>query len=54
MEGDLGICQENDALDTAFLNLVMQSVSYLSFSHMKIKYTRLMVSNFGTTNGERF
>jgi hypothetical protein len=49
MEGDLGICQENDALD-----LVMQSVSHLSFSHMKIKYTRLMVSNFGTTNGERF
>jgi hypothetical protein len=54
MEGDLGICQENDALDTAFLNLVMQSVSHLSFSHMKIRCKRLMVSNFGTSNGERF
>jgi hypothetical protein len=54
MEGDLGICQENDALDTAFLNLVMQSVSHLSFSHMKTSCKRLMVSNFGTTNGERF
>jgi hypothetical protein len=54
MEGDLGICQENDVLDIAFLNLVMQSVSHLSFSHMKIRCMRLMVSNFGTTNGERF